>query len=59
MESFVVSCDGLPDFIGPGEEGQCTVEDFVAEGFLILLWYGFPVIDNNHGWGFNYPIEEG
>jgi parallel beta-helix repeat protein len=56
LDDFPVSCHGLPETIGPWEEADCTIEDFVITGFHVLRWYGLPA-----GGGmavFTYPLEE-
>jgi len=55
VQNFLVECKGLPDSIGPWQSAQCTIEDFVADGFQTLWFYGFPP-GGNH-WGFEYPFE--
>ncbi len=55
LQDFQVECDGLPDLIEPWGSAQCTIEDFVADGFQTLWFYGFP--PGGQHWGFNYPFE--
>lgn len=56
LQNFLVECAGLPDQIEPWNEASCTVEDFVADGFQTLWYYGFP--PGGQHWGFVYPFEE-
>ncbi len=55
LDDFLVPCAGLPDSLGPWEETNCTIEDFVTTGFHVFTWYGFP--GGGGAWVFNYPFE--
>ena len=58
LEDFPVQCIGLPASIGPRETARCTIGDYVTVGFHVVRWYGFPLGDEQNGWGFNYPFVE-
>ena len=55
LEGFSVPCVGLPDSLGPWEEAHCVVDDYVADGFQVLAWFGFR--PDGGFWGFDYPFE--
>ncbi len=55
MDDFLVSCNGLPDSLGPWEEVHCTITDFVIPGFHVFTWYGFP--GGGGKWVSSYPME--
>jgi parallel beta-helix repeat protein len=55
LESFSVPCVGLPDSLGPWEEINCVIDDFVADGFQVLQSFGFRP---DYGfWAFSYPLD--
>ncbi|MEE9247995.1 MAG: right-handed parallel beta-helix repeat-containing protein [Dehalococcoidia bacterium] len=58
LESLPVQCVGLLEFLGPGVQVRCIIEDYVTPGFQVLNWYGFPFIGDQSGWGFHYPFQE-
>ena len=52
---FPVECVGLPDSLEPWGEINCVINDYVADGFNVLTWYGFRP---DYGfWGFTYPDD--
>ncbi len=55
LEGFPIQAIGLPDSIGPWEEAHCIINDFVAEGFQVISWFGFR--PDGGFWGFDYPFE--
>ncbi len=55
LQDFPVECLGLPSSIPPEEEVRCTVDDFVADGFQVVNWYGFQ--PGGGGVGFTYPFD--
>ncbi len=56
LQDFVTSCVGMPASIPPDEQVTCVLDDFVADGFQVLSWYGFsPGPDNSIV--FEYPFE--
>ena len=55
VEGFPVPCVGLPDSLGPWEEVHCIIDDYVADGFQVLAWFGFR--PDGGFWGFDYPFE--
>ncbi len=57
LENFPVGCPGLPTSLAPGEEADCIIDDYVAPGFQVLMWYGFP--PDAEGIGFWYPFGTG
>lgn len=56
LQDFVTSCIGMPSSIPAGEQVTCTVDDFVADGFQVLSWYGFSPGPGN-SIGFEYPFD--
>jgi hypothetical protein len=55
MQDFPVECEGLPDSLGPWDEINCIISDYIADGFNVLTWFGF---QPDYGfWGFTYPFE--
>ncbi len=56
LDDILVTCQGLPASLDPGEVVLCTIEDFVIPGLHVLNWYGFPAGGGN--WFFTYPFDE-
>ncbi len=55
LQDFVAACEGMPASIPAGDQATCVVDDFVADGFQVLSWYGFsPGPENSIG--FEYPF---
>ena len=57
LSMFVVPCLGLPASLGPWEEARCIIDDYVAEGFQVLVWSGIP--PHTGGIGFMHPAGSG
>ncbi len=56
LQDFVTTCVGMPAQVPAGEQATCVVDDFVADGFQVLSWYGFsPGPENSIG--FEYPFD--
>jgi len=56
LNNFLVECAGLPDQIEPWEQITCTIDDYVADGFQTLWFYGYP--PGGQLWGLIYPYDE-
>ena len=56
LNNFLVECAGLPDQIEPWEQTTCTIDDYVADGFQTLWFYGYP--PGGQLWGLIYPYDE-